>query len=165
MHGDCLWYAASPIPPASSTAYTSRSSAAAHAIPYQCSCCIHIHISSTMVARTIARHPLLPFSAAVAIAVLLWAAFPHSSDRIWHHAQQAASHIHSAVGLGGPVAVCPLPYERMRFEDVAAGSRPYLFGAQPAGCEPCRRGYNEASLTAEDHHYCEFWSQVRLSGI
>lgn len=89
--------------------------------------------------------------------MLLWAAFPGSGDRIWRRARQAAS----AAGdrQPAPEAACPLPYQRMSFEEVAAG-RPYLFGAQPGNCTACRRGYNHTSLIAEDHEYCEFWSQV-----
>ena len=48
----------------------------------------------------------------------------------------------------------------MSFEQVRGGERPYLFGAQPANCTSCRRGFNVTSLVADDHDYCEFWSQV-----
>lgn len=56
-------------------------------------------------------------------------------------------------------ALCPVRYPRMTEAQLRAGERSYLFGTQPLGCEACRRGFNEESLKAEDHHICEFWSQ------
>ena len=88
--------------------------------------------------------------------MLLWVAFPGGGTGVWRRAQQAASG-----RAQQPPAACPLPYPRMSFEQVRGGERPYLFGAQPANCTSCRRGFNVTSLTADDHDYCEFWSQVR----
>lgn len=87
--------------------------------------------------------------------MLLWAAFRGSGTGVWRRAQQAVS-----AHAQQPPAACPLPYPRMSFEQVRGGERPYLFGAQPANCTSCRRGFNVTSLTADDHDYCEFWSQV-----
>jgi hypothetical protein len=94
--------------------------------------------------------------AVAAVAMLLWVASSGRGTGVWRRAQQAASG-----RAQQPPAVCPLPYQRMSFEQVRGGERPYLFGAQPANCTSCRRGFNATSLVADDHDYCEFWSQVR----